>query len=51
MQLVKCTLHNIEFRLPSIHDEFLSGKLHDDVERLSDHHQQFSACKFVEVRE
>jgi len=51
MQLVKCSTHNTEFRLPSTDDEFLSGKLHSDVERISDHHQQFSVCKFVEVRE
>ena len=49
MQLVDCSSHNIKFKIPTTDDEYLSDKLHDEVERLFKHRELYKTCKFVEV--
>lgn len=50
MQKVRCIVHNYQFVIPTIDEEYLSGKFHDDVESLSTHTEQFDDCNFVEVK-
>lgn len=49
MQAIRCKVHEIEFQLPVTDDEFVAGRLHDEVESLYDHHEMFPDCKFEEV--
>jgi len=51
MQLVKCSTHHDVFRLPVTDEEYVSGKLHDNVESLCKHTKLYGHCKFVEVKE
>lgn len=50
MQVVKCEKHETKFVLPTLEEEFVSGSLHDDVEHLSGHHEQFPTCRFEEIK-
>lgn len=47
MQLVRCLLHDLEFKLPSTEEEFVSGVLHSEVESCQDHILQNPSCKLV----
>jgi len=47
MQKVKCRLHDLELKLPTTEDEFTSGHLHGEIERLQDHHEKNPNCKFM----
>ena len=49
MQLVGCSNHNIKFKIPTTDNEYLDGKLHDEVEKLLEHREFYKTCKFVEV--
>jgi len=49
MELVKCLLHDLEFRLPTSEDDFISGRFHDEVERCQSHIEGSSDCKFVNI--
>ena len=51
MELVKCLIHEVEFRLPVTKEEFLAGKLHDQVELCVKHHEEFPDCKFKKIGE
>lgn len=41
LQIVKCENHNLEFKLPTTEKEFVSGSLHDEVERCQSHLLEF----------
>ena len=46
MFLIRCNIHNVNYRLPETNEEFLSGKFHDDVIGIQDHIEQFPNCVF-----
>jgi hypothetical protein len=46
MELVKCLIHEVGFRLPSTEKEFQAGELHDQVELCVKHHEEFPNCRF-----
>ncbi len=45
MEIVRCVKHSIEFQLPTTEEEFLSGKLHDEVLRIQLHNEDYPQCK------
>lgn len=47
MQLVRCLIHDLEFQLPTTDEEFVSGKLHSEVEICQDHILNNPSCKLV----
>jgi len=47
---IYCIPHQLKFQIPEIDEEFASGKFHDEIQRLSEHHEQFPRCKFMEKR-
>jgi len=47
LQLAKCLSHNLEFQLPTSEDEFVSGKLHDEVEKCQSHLLENPSCKLL----
>ena len=49
MQIVKCTIHNVVFRLPTDVGEFALGELHKEVESCQLHLEEFPDCKLVEI--
>jgi len=49
MQVVQCSDHNTKFKIPNTKEEYLAGKLHEEVERLCEHSEFHGTCKFVEV--
>ena len=49
MQIVKCMIHDVEFRLPTDVEEFTLGKLHQEVESCQLHLEEFPDCKLVET--
>jgi len=49
MQLVRCSVHDLEFRLPTMEEEFITGKLHDEVERCQCHVEENKECKLVSL--
>ena len=51
MELVKCLIHEVEFRLPVTKEEFQEGKLHDQVKLCVKHHEEFPDCKFGKIGE
>jgi hypothetical protein len=50
MYKVKCKKHKVEFQLPTVEEEYVSGLLHGDVELLSRHHERYPKCRFEEIR-
>jgi len=50
MQTVECKKHKIEFQLPTVEEEYISGSLHNDIELLWNHHERHPNCVFKEVR-
>ena len=51
MKRFQCNNHGIVIHIPTIEQEFLLGKYHQDVEKCSEHNNQFPNCKFFEIRE
>ena len=45
MKIVQCTKHKIEFQLPTTEEEFLSGKLHNEVMDIQLHSEDYPKCK------
>jgi len=45
LQVVKCIIHNLEFKLPATDEEFVSGSLHDEVEKCQSHLLENPYCK------
>ncbi len=45
MKIVRCVKHSIEFQLPTTEEEFLLGKLHDEVLRIQSHNEDYPQCK------
>ena len=50
MQTVKCKKHKIEFQLPTVEEEYVSGSFHDDIELLCSHHERYPKCRFEEIK-
>ena len=51
MEFVKCLIHGMKLRLPVTKEEFLEGKLHDQVELCVKHYEEFPDCKFERIGE
>jgi len=51
MHIIECKNHEKRFSIPSEKSEYLSGRFHEEIQRLNFHHQENPNCKFVEVRE
>lgn len=49
MQIVKCTLHDDEFSLPTENEEYYSGKYHDNIESLCKHREIHGNCRFAAI--
>ncbi len=45
MKKIRCIVHSIEFQLPTTEEEFLLGKLHDEVLRIQLHNEDYPQCK------
>ena len=50
MYKAKCKKHKIEFQLPTVEEEYVSGSLHDDIELLCSHHERYPKCRFEEIK-
>lgn len=50
METVHCKKHDITLQLPLTSEERLSGKFHDDVVFLVEHHERHPNCVFKEVQ-
>ena len=50
MKTLQCLVHDETFQLPITDDEFLSGKLHEEVERIQSHVDENEDCKIREVK-
>ena len=48
MRRLKCTFHQISFRLPENEGEFLSGTLHDDLDVCHSHLVENPSCNLEE---
>ena len=44
MRKIRCVGHGIEFQIPTTEEEFLSGKLHEDVIHIQKHIEDFPQC-------
>ena len=51
MQRITCTTHELELDIPTLDEEFLLGKMHDNISQLQLHHKEFPTCKFSKVGE
>jgi hypothetical protein len=47
MKKIICIEHRIEFQLPTTEEEFLSGKLHNDIRQIQLHSEEFPQCKMM----
>ncbi len=45
MKIVKCSIHNVEFQLPTTEEEYLSGELHNETIRIQTHSEDNHQCK------
>ena len=48
---MKCTIHDIEFHIPTTEEEFLSGKLHNEIVGIQTHIENFIQCEMKEPSE
>ena len=51
MKKLQCLAHHVTFQIPITDEEFLSGKLHGDVERIQAHIEKNPSCKIREVKQ
>ena len=51
MKKLQCLAHHETFQIPITDEEFLSGKLHGDVERIQAHIEKNHSCKIREVKQ
>jgi len=49
MKSIQCKKHKVEFQLPTVEEEYVSGSLHDDIELLWNHHERYPKCRFEEI--
>ena len=47
---VICVEHNLTYTIPITEKEFHSGKLHDELIGLLEHHEKFPRCMFSEIK-
>ena len=45
MKIIRCSIHNVEFQLPTTEEEFLSGELHDETIRIQTHSEDNPQCR------
>ena len=50
MKRLQCLVHNETFQLPITDEEFLSGKMHEEVEKIQAHTEENNDCKIKEVK-
>ena len=50
MKRLQCLVHNEPFQLPITDEEFLSGKMHEEVEKIQAHTEENNDCKIKEVK-
>jgi len=48
VQVVRCLVHELEFKLPTTDDEFTIGTLHNEVEKCQSHLHENPKCKLVD---
>jgi len=51
MQKIVCYVHRLEINIPTSNEEFLLGKMHDNICQLQLHHKEFPYCKFFKIGE
>ena len=51
MKKLQCLAHHETFQIPITDEEFLSGKLHGDVEKIQAHIEKNPSCKIREVKQ
>ena len=51
LKKLQCLAHHETFQIPITDEEFLSGKLHGDVERIQAHIEKNHSCKIREVKQ
>lgn len=49
MKKIICIEHSIEFQLPTTEEEFLSGKLHEEIIRIQSHIGDYPDCRLEKV--
>lgn len=49
MQTLQCKLHKILFKIPTNDQEFSTGILHNEIERLCEHKERYSSCTFENI--
>ena len=50
MKRLQCLVHHETFQLPITDEEFLSGKMHEQVEKIQAHTEENNDCKIREVK-
>jgi len=50
MRTLQCLVHDETFQLPITDEEFLSGKMHEEVEKIQAHIEKNPSCKIKEVK-
>ena len=50
MKTLQCLVHHETFQLPITDEEFLSGKMHEEVEKIQAHTEENNDCKIKEVK-
>ena len=51
MRKLRCVVHDNTFQIPITDEEFLSGTMHEDVERIQAHVDENHNCKIKEVKQ
>ena len=51
MRKLRCLVHYYTFRIPITDEEFISGELHEDIERIQAHIEENHNCKIKEVKQ
>jgi hypothetical protein len=47
LKTVKCSIHNVEFTLPTTEEDLLSGKYHNEIMQIHLHNEEYPDCKMV----
>ena len=51
LKKLQCLAHHETFQIPITDEEFISGKLHGDVEKIQAHIEKNPSCKIREVKQ
>ena len=50
MKTLQWLVHDETFQLPITDEEFLSGKMHEEIEKIQAHTEKNNDCKIKEVK-